>query len=167
MKEGLLHLAKAVLAWSTRPSVMIALVSLSAVSFVASVVGVPWYLRRLPADYFTRRERERHSMPPAERPVLSTVGRVSKNVVGGVLVVAGVAMLVLPGQGIATIAVGMLMLDFPGKKRFERRLLSAKPVLNAVNALRKRAGHEPLIIDERPSEDEVPSAPQSEPRSAR
>ena len=61
-----------------------------------------------------------------------------KNGLGVVLAVAGVAMLVLPGQGLLTLAAAMLLLDFPGKRRVERRVLGSPRVLGPVNALRRR-----------------------------
>jgi hypothetical protein len=67
-----------------------------------------------------------------------------KNLFGGVLVLAGVAMLVLPGQGILTILVGLMFLDFPGKFALERRLARQPPVLRAINWIRARGGRKPL-----------------------
>jgi hypothetical protein len=76
-------------------------------------------------------------------------------------------MLVLPGQGLLTLIVGVLMMNFPGKRRLQRRVLAIPAVLNAVNALRKRTGEPPLVVE---SDEAVPSVipPRSErhPRSA-
>jgi hypothetical protein len=58
----------------------------------------------------------------------------------------GVAMLVLPGQGVLTIITGLLLLDFPGKYRFERWLVRRGPVLRGVNWLRDRAGRQALRL---------------------
>ena len=66
-----------------------------------------------------------------------------------VLVLAGLIMLVVPGQGLLTLAVGLVLVDFPGKYRLERWLVTRPPVWRAINWLRKRAGREPL---ERPGE---------------
>jgi hypothetical protein len=38
-----------------------------------------------------------------------------KNVLGAVLILAGVTMLFFPGQGIITILVGITLLNFPGE----------------------------------------------------
>jgi hypothetical protein len=61
-------------------------------------------------------------------------------------IAAGIAMLVLPGQGLLTILIGFLMLDFPGKYRVEKWLVSRRRLLGAINWLRRRAGRVPLRI---------------------
>lgn len=45
-----------------------------------------------------------------------------KNVFGFVLIVAGIVMLVTPGQGLLTIFLGLAIADWPGKRRFFRWL---------------------------------------------
>jgi hypothetical protein len=72
------------------------------------------------------------------------VGRVLKNLLGLVLVLAGIAMMLLPGQGLLTVFVGLLLLEFPGKHRLERRLIGWGPIYRAINRLRRRAGRPPL-----------------------
>ena len=69
---------------------------------------------------------------------------VGKNLLGSVLMVAGVAMLVLPGQGVLTILVGFLLVDFPGKYPLERWLVSRRAIGAPLNWLRSRAGRAPL-----------------------
>ena len=54
-------------------------------------------------------------------------------------------MLVLPGQGILTILIGIMFINFPGKYRLERWVVLRAPVLNVINKMRHRAGHAPLI----------------------
>lgn len=43
-----------------------------------------------------------------------------RNVLGAILLVAGIAMLVLPGQGVPTILISLGLMNFPGKYRLER-----------------------------------------------
>ena len=50
----------------------------------------------------------------------------------------------LPGQGLLTLLIGLMLTDFPGKYRLEKRLIAQPGVLKAVNWLRARAGHPPL-----------------------
>jgi hypothetical protein len=59
-------------------------------------------------------------------------------------VVAGLVMLVVPGQGLLTLAVGLMLMDFPGKFRLERWLATRGPVWRSLNWLRKRARRPPL-----------------------
>lgn len=122
--------------------VMTAIAIVSVVAFLLGVIVTPLVLVRLPVDYFVRRE----SSPP---PVL-TVGRVlvlvARNALGGVLILLGLLLLVLPGQGLITLLVGLLVLDFRGKRAWERRLVARPRVLRVINGLRTRAGRAPLEI---------------------
>lgn len=118
----------------------------SVVTFVGSLLAVPWLIVRIPADYFSRAEP--HVLPWVNRhPVVHIVAHVAKNVVGALLILAGIAMLVLPGQGVLTIVIGILLLDFPGKRALERRLVSQPTILRAINWMRERGGRPPLRID--------------------
>jgi hypothetical protein len=122
--------------------VTIALVSLAV--FVATLVAIPFILVRLPADYFDVRVprvwmKDRH-------PVLRAAGLSLKNVAGLLFLVAGVAMLVLPGQGLLTMLIGISLLDFPGKQQVEARIVGQSTVLRVINALRTKFGKPPLIL---------------------
>ncbi|MEE4270373.1 MAG: PGPGW domain-containing protein [Thermoanaerobaculales bacterium] len=120
---------------------------LSLALLVVSMVVFPLVVVHLPVDYFVRENREpvrRRRQHPALWAVLS----VAKNAVGAVLIVAGTAMLVLPGQGILTILIGLALTNFPGKFAFERRLFGRPPVHRALNRIRKTAGKTPLRVPE-------------------
>ena len=54
-------------------------------------------------------------------------------------------LLLLPGQGILTIAMGLVTADFPGKRRIERWLVARPGILKSLNWVRARAGR-PLLI---------------------
>jgi len=122
----------------------------SVVMFVLSIAFVPLVLTRLPADYFSRERRERLAEHARNRP-FRWLFVVAKNALGALLVVLGVAMLVLPGQGLLTLLVGLLLADFPGKYRLERRIIGGPRVLRAINALRKRWNKPPLDVPPPPS----------------
>ncbi len=68
----------------------------------------------------------------------------AKNLLGGVLVVLGLVMLLTPGQGLLTLLIGLMLMNFPGKYRLERWLVTRPGVLRALNWLRARQGHQPL-----------------------
>lgn len=117
----------------------------SLVMFVLSVLGVPFVLARLPVDYFSRGEATASVRETPLGPGRLLL-RIAKNALGVVFVVLGVLMLVLPGQGLLTLFVGLLLVDFPGKKRLERRIVGAPRVLRVVNTLRRRWNRPPLEI---------------------
>jgi hypothetical protein len=53
----------------------------------------------------------------------------------------------VPGQGILTILLGLIMMDIPGKRPFETGLVKRPKVLQSINRLRERFGKPPLILD--------------------
>ena len=73
-----------------------------------------------------------------------------KNVGGWLFILAGTVMLVLPGQGIITMVVGVMLIDFPGKFRLERWLAARRPLMRALNWMRRRAGRPPLQVPGNP-----------------
>jgi hypothetical protein len=130
------------------------LFALSIALFLLTPVAVAWIVVQLPKDYFTSKRRRRAGILkkyPALRPVIV----VAKNVLGIVLVIAGIVMLVVPGQGLLTLVAGLMLVDFPGKFRLERWLATRPPVWRSINWLRKRARREPL---ERPQNNQNASA---------
>jgi Putative transmembrane protein (PGPGW) len=115
----------------------------SLVLILLTPLGVSWAILRLPADYFTetrRRPLETLDQSFATRWLLLIL----KNLLGLILLIAGIIMLLVPGQGLLTIAVGLILIDFPGKFRLERWLATRKPVWRSLNWLRDRAGRERL-----------------------
>ncbi|WP_202904993.1 hypothetical protein [Neptunomonas antarctica] len=72
-----------------------------------------------------------------------------KILLGMVLLVAGIAMLILPGQGLITMVVGLSLIPFPGKRRLELFLLSRKAVRSSLNWIRIKADKDPFIFDEK------------------
>ena len=69
---------------------------------------------------------------------------ITRNAVGIILVAAGILMLVLPGQGIVTILIGLALTSFPGKQAIERRIVKRREVGKTLNQIRKWAGQEPF-----------------------
>ncbi len=125
------------------------LFAVSMFMFVGSLIAVPWLVMRIPTDYFVRRRHFVDRWQP-RHPLLRIALLTMKNLCGIVLVLAGVAMLVLPGQGILTILVGLLCLDFPGKFALEQRLVRQPPVIGAINWLRTKTHRPPLELPKSP-----------------
>jgi hypothetical protein len=115
----------------------------SIAAFLLTTVTVSWTLVRLPADYFTKEER-RPLDSWSKRPVLRIALLVVKNVLGVLLILAGIAMMMLPGQGVLTLVVGLVLTDYPGKFRLQRWIVKKRSVWRSINWLRKRAHREPL-----------------------
>jgi hypothetical protein len=125
------------------------LVATSAFTFFASLILVPIIVVRIPADYFVYKKR--HPTPPVRYPpLLRIVVLIIKNVIGLILFCAGVIMIFFPGQGLFTMFIGMMMMNFPGKYKLERWIVDRGPVMKSINWLRRRAGHEPLLMHDDP-----------------
>jgi hypothetical protein len=124
------------------------LTAFSIVCFVGTLVAIPFILVRLPPHYFD--ERRPRTWMKDHHPVLRLTGLALKNVVGIVFVLAGVAMLFLPGQGILTMLIGLSLMDFPGKRRLERMIVGQPEILRTINGLRARFGRAPLTVSDAP-----------------
>lgn len=117
--------------------------SASLFTFFATFLLIPLIVARMRPDYFTvprrasGRLRRRH-------PVVIGILTGLKNVIGAVLVIMGVIMLVAPGQGLLSILAGMTLMNYPGKYRFERWLVTRPPVWRVINWIRRKAHVEPL-----------------------
>ena len=117
--------------------------ALSLMMFVGSAVLIPWLLVRLPEDYFA--SRRRHSWLRERRsPFFYLPLRLLKNVLGLTLVLLGLLMLFLPGQGLLTIFIGVVLTDFPRKYKLEGWLLRRPAIRNSTTWLRHRYGRPPL-----------------------
>jgi len=112
----------------------------SALMFVFSLLMLPWLLGKIPADYFVR------PRDPVAWHVLLQPQTILRNLLGLPLLLAGIVMLVGPGQGILTILVALGIMNFPGKFTLERWIVTRKGVLMALNWLRTKAKHRPLEI---------------------
>jgi hypothetical protein len=132
--------------WSDR-DILIGGVAITVVTFVLSLIISFIVVIRIPHDYFVG------DHPPKmwgdRHPFIRLPAVLLKNLFGAFLVVLGLVMSVpgVPGQGILTILMGAMLLDFPGKRRCEKWLLRRRGVLKTINKWRTRRGRLPLQID--------------------
>lgn len=116
----------------------------SVLILVLTAVLTPWFLSRLPTNYLRRAPQsfaDRLLHGGASQGLIIAL----RNVLALVILVLGVAMLILPGQGLITILVAVMVADFPGKLVVERRLLGRPKVLAALNWLREKTGQPPML----------------------
>ena len=123
----------------------VGLIAFSVMAFVGTLIAIPAILIRLPPDYF----QNHHHKPwfANHHPVVRTLGLLVKNIVGIIFLFAGIAMLFLPGQGLLTMLLGILFIDFPGKHRLEQKIIQHPKVLQTINAFREKAGKPPFTFD--------------------
>ncbi|MGQ9427073.1 hypothetical protein ACXYTJ_14715 [Gilvimarinus sp. F26214L] len=122
----------------------------SALVMVVSLMLIPWAVLRIPSDYFLRTGRRSWF---AGNPVLVAVVGVFRNVLGVLLMLTGVALLVLPGQGLLTIFLGIVIADFPGKHRLMNWLVAHPGIHRPMNWWRGRAGREAIQLPPRSQAD--------------
>jgi hypothetical protein len=116
---------------------------------VAGMALVAAVLVRLPANYFANPGSRRLGRTDAH-PILRWASLILKNVAGAAIVVLGIALSLpgVPGPGILTILLGIMLMDFPGKRRLERWMISRPRVLAAVNRLRHRHGKPAFVLED-------------------
>ncbi len=112
--------------------------------FVVSLLSVPWLVAQIPEDYFVPKKR-RPTQWKTKRPVTRLVTLISKNLLGYVLLLGGIMMLFLPGQGILTMVAGILLIDYPGKFALERKIANTPAIFKGLNWLRAKAKKPPLL----------------------
>ena len=139
----MLRVALAFITWS---SILLG-VGLFVVTFSISLAIVSFIMVKIPADYF-KKDQPRKVLPgkPAVLRVLAIIG---KNLLGLLLVAVGIVLSLpgVPGQGILTILLGIMLLDFPGKRSLEHKIVSQPRVQDAINKLRRRFGKPKLVLD--------------------
>jgi hypothetical protein len=123
------------------------LAAASLAMLVGSAILVPFLIARMRADYFMP-ERDPDETLAARHPVARWTGLILKNLLGAILTVVGLAMFLTPGQGILTLFMGLMLLNFPGKRSLELRLIRIGAIHRAIDWIRRRAGREPLQLPE-------------------
>lgn len=119
--------------------------NISLVVLAITVVALPVIVMKLPEDYFINETREPASQT-RKHPLLWAVISFAKNVLGVLLILVGIAMLVLPGQGTVTILIGLAISNFPGKFKLERKIASQPAVGATLNKIRDLTGTPPLLM---------------------
>jgi hypothetical protein len=117
----------------------------SVVTFVGSLLVVPWLIGRMQSDYFLTHRRKvdaRHRRNPG----LAVVIMLLRNGFGLCLIVAGIVMLVLPGQGLLTMLLGICLMDFPGKRRLIDRLSAIPRIQKTLNWVRRKQGKAEFVF---------------------
>lgn len=121
-------------------TVFLAAYAIAAVATLAILVAM---IAALPATYF----RDGAGAPPRRRGAADLAVRLVRNVLGIVLILVGVLLSVplVPGQGVLTMLVGLILVDLPGKRRLEHRLVARPGVLATMNRLRAWLDRPPLV----------------------
>jgi hypothetical protein len=116
-------------------------------SLVFSFVSIGVVLVKLPANYFSTHYKQ--DFLPDSSWIVRWGAVIAKNLFGVFLILLGIVLSLpgVPGQGILTILLGIIMLDIPGKRPLEAKIIQRPAVLGAANKLRARWGKPPLLLD--------------------
>jgi len=118
----------------------LAVLSLS--TFIISLLLIPWAVAKLPPDYFLHITEEK--TPNFSLNISSFALLIIRNIFGFILLLAGIAMIFLPGQGILTILAGIFLLSFPGKRKIVHLFISRHSVQHSLDWLRKKRNKQPF-----------------------
>lgn len=121
--------------------------SLFAITFAVSLGLVTLILVKIPATYF--HEDHPRDLWVERSAAFRYTAIIVKNILGVLLIALGIVLSLpgVPGQGLLTILLGIMLVDFPGKRQLERRLISRPNILSTVNRLRHRFGKPALVLE--------------------
>jgi len=113
--------------------------------FVFSIVGLRLFIIAIPPDYFINKKRV--SALKNRSILLWIIYIVFKNIIGYIFIIMGLAALVLPGQGILMILVGLMMSDYPKKFDLEKKIITIKAVRKGINWIRIKSNVDKIKLD--------------------
>ena len=119
------------------------LATISLFVFIFSLVSIKWLVALIPTDYFVKKDI---SKSKKSYSLLWLMSIIVKNIIGYTLILGGILMLVLPGQGLFTILMGLILSNYPGKYTIEKRFISIPSILKTINWLRKKSNKPRLKI---------------------
>jgi hypothetical protein len=113
----------------------------SIVIFVVSLLSVPWMICRIPTDYFLELPLEKKRQGFI---VVRGAAFLVRNILGAGFFLLGVLLLFIPGQGLLTMFLGLVLMDFPGKKKMIQQFVRVEKVQTSLNWIREKKQVQPL-----------------------
>lgn len=116
-------------------------------SFALSLAAIVLVMVKIPANYFSPHYEQ--DFLPNTHWTVKWGAVILKNLLGVVLIALGIVLSLpgVPGQGLLTILLGLIMLDIPGKRPLEARIIQRPTIQSAINKLRARFNKPPLVLD--------------------
>jgi hypothetical protein len=116
-------------------------------SLGVSFAAIALVMVKIPENYFSS-HYERDFMPGSSW-LVRWGAVILKNMLGVFLVALGIVLSLpgVPGQGFLTIFLGIIMLDIPGKRPWEAKIIKRPAILSTVNNLRAKYNKPPLVLD--------------------
>ena len=113
---------------------------ISGVVFIISLLLMPYLLGLMPSNYFLKNSEKQLKINKPFDLIKLTL----KTLIGFILLIAGIIMLVTPGQGLVSILLGLFLMEFPGKRQLELKLINHHPTFKTLNWLRSKANKPPF-----------------------
>ena len=117
--------------------------SISLFVFLFSLLSIKWLVSLIPEDYFINKK---DSKIKTNNILIWYIVLIFKNLIGYSLILGGIMMLVLPGQGLFTIIIGLMMSNYPGKYSIEKKFIAIPTILKSINWLRRKSNKPPIRI---------------------
>jgi hypothetical protein len=116
-------------------------------SLLLSFLSIGVVMVKIPENYFSSHYQQ--DFLPGSSWYIRWGAVIAKNIFGVFLVLLGIILSLpgVPGQGFLTILLGLIMLDIPGKRPLEARIIKRPAILAAINDLRARYKKPPLVMD--------------------
>ncbi|MDA3958408.1 PGPGW domain-containing protein [Oceanispirochaeta sp.] len=120
---------------------IITMSTVSLVTFAGTLLVLPILLIQIPEEYFLESHRKKDSSRK-----INILFYLAKNLLGILFLLMGFIMLFIPGQGLLTIFAGLWMMDFPGKRVLEIKLIQKRSIYKGIDYIRRKAGKASLKI---------------------
>ena len=117
--------------------------SISLFVFLFSLLSIKWLVSLIPEDYFINKK---DSKIKTSNIFIWYIVLIFKNLIGYSLILGGIMMLVLPGQGLFTIIIGLMMSNYPCKYSIEKKFIAIPTILKSINWLRRKSNKPPIRI---------------------
>ena len=117
--------------------------SISLFVFLFSLLSIKWLVSLIPEDYFINKKDLKVK---TSNIFIWYIVLIFKNLIGYSLILGGIMMLVLPGQGLFTIIIGLMMSNYPGKYSIEKKFIAIPTILKSINWLRRKSNKPPIRI---------------------
>ncbi|MDB4829420.1 PGPGW domain-containing protein [Gammaproteobacteria bacterium] len=118
---------------------------ISVLIFIFSIVGLRLFIIAIPSDYFINKKRV--SALRDNSILLWVFYKIFKNIIGYIFIAIGLLALVLPGQGILMILIGLMMSDYPKKFDLEKKIIKINTVRKGVNWIRIKSNVEKIKLN--------------------
>jgi hypothetical protein len=110
--------------------------------FVAGLIAMRYVVIYMPEDYFVRKPGA--GLFDDYHPIVCWSYLIAKNLLGVGFLVAGATMIITPGPGILFLLLGLSLVNLPGKRQLELRLLRVRGVKLKIDELRRKH-HRPIL----------------------